>query len=64
MLLLIIFFQTLEEGSDSKESDLDVSGKLVSVTIGGDGMNLYFLFKEVCWWGHITIIPQIYEILP
>ena len=20
--------------------------------------------KEACWWGHMTIIPQIYEILP
>ena len=20
--------------------------------------------KAVCWWGHMTIIPQIYEILP
>ena len=22
------------------------------------------VLKEVFWWGHITIIPQIYEILP
>ena len=22
------------------------------------------VLKEVCWWGHMTMIPQIYEILP
>ena len=22
------------------------------------------ILKEVCWWGHMTIIPQRYEILP
>ena len=22
------------------------------------------IFKEVCWWGHMTIIPKRYEILP
>ena len=22
------------------------------------------ILKEVCWWGNLTIIPQIYEILP
>ena len=24
----------------------------------------YLLFKEVCWWGHMTIITQMHEILP
>ena len=25
---------------------------------------LAFCLKEVCWWGHMTIVPQMYEILP
>ena len=25
---------------------------------------LQYTYKEVCWWGHMTMIPQIAEILP
>ena len=27
-------------------------------------IDVLHLFKEVCWWGHMTMIPQIAEILP